>query len=32
MAVNVADVIEHHGVGLAWRWPKHPATLLQVKA
>jgi hypothetical protein len=30
MAVNVADVIEHHGVGLAWRRPEHPAHLLEV--
>ena len=32
MPVNIADVIEHHGVGLAWRRPEHAPHLLQVEA
>jgi hypothetical protein len=30
MAGDVANVVEDDGVLLTWRWPKHPADLLQV--
>jgi hypothetical protein len=32
MAVDVTDVIEDDCRGLAWRWPQHPANLLEVEA
>ena len=32
MPVDVADVIEDHGVRLAGCWPEHAADLLQVEA
>ena len=31
MPVNIADMIEYHGVRLALSWPQHPANLLQVE-